>query len=73
MSRSSGQRWVMKLSGIPVGFGPAGEVIRSPIISRTLAQTRVTAFDGQTVVFAGLITKNARVAHDAFPLSPVCR
>ncbi len=44
-------------TGIPVGFGPNGEVIRSPIINRTLAQTRVTAYDGQTVVFAGLISK----------------
>ena len=43
--------------GIPVGFGPNGEVIRSPIINTTRAQTRVSAFDNQTVVFAGLITK----------------
>ncbi len=45
-------------TGIPVGFGPNGEVIRSPLINTTRAQTRVTAFDGQTVAFAGLITKN---------------
>lgn len=44
-------------TGIPVGFGPNGETIRSPIINRTLAQTRVTAYDGQTVVLGGLITK----------------
>lgn len=44
-------------TGIPVGFGPNGETIRSPVINRTLAQTRVTAYDGQTVVLGGLITK----------------
>lgn len=44
-------------TGIPVGFGPNGETIRSPLISRTLAQTRVTAYDGQTVVLGGLIQK----------------
>ena len=44
-------------SGIPVGFGPNGEVIRSPIIDSTEAATTVTAYSGQTVVFAGLISK----------------
>lgn len=44
--------------GIPISFGPNGEAIRSPIINTTLAQTRVTAYDGQTVVLGGLITKN---------------
>lgn len=44
-------------TGIPIGFGTGGEVIRSPIINRTLAQTRVTAYDGQTVVLGGLIQK----------------
>ncbi len=34
-------------TGIPVGFGPGGETIRSPVINRTLAQTRVTAYDGK--------------------------
>ncbi len=44
-------------TGIPVGFGVNGEVIRSPIINTTRAQTRISAYDGQTVVFAGLIQK----------------
>ena len=44
-------------SGIPVGFSANGDVIRSPIINTTRAETRVSAYDGQTVVFAGLITK----------------
>ncbi|MEQ1824298.1 MAG: secretin N-terminal domain-containing protein [Pirellula sp.] len=44
--------------GVPVAFGPNGETIFSPIINQTLTQTRVTAYDGQTVVLSGLITKN---------------
>ncbi|MFO0925328.1 MAG: secretin N-terminal domain-containing protein, partial [Pirellulales bacterium] len=53
--------------GIPVGFGPNGEVIRSPLINRTLAQTRVTALDGQTVCFAGLITKTRQTKSRRIP------
>ncbi|MCY2979464.1 MAG: general secretion pathway protein GspD [Planctomycetota bacterium] len=45
-------------TGIPVGSDATGAIIKSPIISQTLAQTRVTAYDGQTVVLGGLITKN---------------
>jgi Flp pilus assembly secretin CpaC len=44
-------------TGIPVGFSANGDVIRSPIINTTRAQTRISAYDGQTVVFAGLIQK----------------
>jgi general secretion pathway protein D len=44
-------------SGVPIGFGPNGDTIRSPIINTTQAQTRVTAYDGQTVVLSGLISK----------------
>jgi type II secretion system protein D len=44
-------------TGIPVGFSATGQVIRSPIINTTRAETRVSAYDGQTVVFAGLISK----------------
>jgi type II secretory pathway component GspD/PulD (secretin) len=44
--------------GVPVGVGPNGEPILSPIINRTLLQTRVTAYDGQTVVLGGLIQKS---------------
>lgn len=43
--------------GIPVSFGPNGEVIRQPIINTTLAQTTVSARSGQTVILGGLITK----------------
>jgi general secretion pathway protein D len=45
-------------AGIPVGFGVNGEVIRSPIINSTNAQTTISAYSGQTVVFAGLIQKS---------------
>ncbi|WP_153555232.1 secretin N-terminal domain-containing protein [Roseimaritima sediminicola] len=43
--------------GIPVGFSPTGEVITSPQIQQTLAQSVVTAYSGQTVVYGGLIQK----------------
>ncbi len=45
-------------SGIPVSIAANGDPIRAPIINVTLAQTRVTAYDGQTVILGGLITKN---------------
>ncbi len=44
-------------SGIPVAFGTNGAVIRSPVINTTTASTTVSAYSGQTVVFAGLISK----------------
>lgn len=44
-------------TGIPVGFGSNGQVIRSPVINTTNAQTTISAYSGQTVVFAGLIQK----------------
>jgi Flp pilus assembly secretin CpaC len=47
--------------GIPIGFqtGLTGQAqaIEAPIFNQTLAQTRVTAYDGQTVILGGLITK----------------
>jgi len=45
-------------SGVAVGTDINGNAILSPIIFTTEAQTRVTAYDGQTVVLSGLITKN---------------
>lgn len=44
-------------TGVPVGFGPGGEVIRSPIINATSAIGRISAYSGQTVILGGLITK----------------
>ena len=47
--------------GIPIGFQIDGQgnsqPISAPIFNQTLAQTRVTAYDGQTVILGGLITK----------------
>ncbi len=45
-------------AGIPIGFGPTGEVIRSPIIDQIRAETVISAYSGQTVVFSGLISKS---------------
>ena len=54
--------------GIPVGFGASGEVIRSPIINSTEALTTVSAYSGQTVVFAGLITKSRANTRSQIPV-----
>ena len=47
-----------EVDGPTVAFGPDGEPIRSPPINRTTAQTTISARSGQTVVFAGLISKD---------------
>lgn len=44
--------------GIPVAFSE-DEVIRSPTVNLTMAQTTVSAADGETVVLGGLITKDS--------------
>jgi hypothetical protein len=54
-------------SGVPVGFGTGGQVIRQPVIDVTLAQTTISALDGQTVVFGGLITKNTQTIQRRVP------
>ncbi len=43
--------------GIPISISSTGDVIRSPRINTTRAQTTVSASDGQTIVLGGLITK----------------
>jgi len=55
-------------AGIPIGFGANGEVIRSPIINRTRADTVVSAYSGQTVVFAGLISKSRSSSRSQIPV-----
>ncbi len=55
-------------TGIPIGFGPNGEVIRSPIINTTNALTTVSAYSGQTVVFAGLISKSRSSSRSQVPI-----
>ncbi len=54
-------------TGTPVGFGTNGNIIRSPIINTTNAQTTISAYSGQTVVFAGLIQKNRQSASRRVP------
>lgn len=55
-------------AGIPIGFGANGEVIRSPIINQTRADTVVSAYPGQTVVFAGLISKTRGSTRRQIPI-----
>jgi general secretion pathway protein D len=45
-------------TGIPVFTDQAGNVVRSPQIPLTTAQTTVSARSGQTVILGGLITKD---------------
>lgn len=44
--------------GIPISINANGDVINSPIFNVTEAQTFISARDGQTIVMAGLITKD---------------
>jgi general secretion pathway protein D len=54
-------------SGIPVGFGALGQVLRQPVINLTQAQTTISALDGQTVVFGGMITQSSQVIQRRVP------
>ena len=45
-------------TGIPIFTDAGGNVIRSPQIPITTAQTIVSAKSGQTIILGGLITKN---------------
>jgi general secretion pathway protein D len=45
-------------TGIPIFTDASGNVIRSPLIPLTTAQTTVSARTGQTVILGGLITKD---------------
>ena len=52
--------------GIPIGS--AGNVpLISPKINLTMAQTTVSAMDGQTIVLAGLITEQKETVHRSVP------
>ncbi|GAB6185172.1 secretin N-terminal domain-containing protein [Thermopirellula anaerolimosa] len=44
--------------GIPISVSASGQIIRSPRINTTRAQTTVSAADGQTIILGGLITKS---------------
>ncbi|HTN77866.1 MAG TPA: secretin N-terminal domain-containing protein, partial [Pirellulaceae bacterium] len=54
-------------TGIPISINENGDVIRSPIINTTLAQTTVSARSGQTVILSGLITKNRSITSRRIP------
>ena len=53
--------------GIPVGFGALGQVLRQPVINLTQAQTTISAMDGQTVVFGGMISQSSQVVQRRVP------
>lgn len=53
--------------GIPISVSASGQVIRSPRINTTRAQTTVSAADGQTIILAGLITKSRSVTNRRIP------
>lgn len=53
--------------GTPVAVSQ-GQIIRSPRIERTYAQTTVSAMSGQTVVLGGLIAKSKDELHRKVPL-----
>ena len=55
-------------SGIPIYTGPTGQVIFSPIIDATTAQTTVAAMSEQTVVLGGLITNTETKEHHGVPV-----
>ena len=54
-------------SGTPVAVTPGGQAILSPAINTTTASTVISAHDGETVVFAGLITKSKLVNRRSVP------
>ncbi len=54
-------------TGIPIFSTPTGQIIRSPIIDNTTAQTTVSAMDGQTIVLSGLISKSKTDTHRSVP------
>ena len=55
-------------TGIPVTTDANGNVIRSPQIPRTLAQTTVLSRSGQTIVLGGLISENVTKLKDKVPV-----
>jgi type II secretion system protein D len=54
-------------TGIPISINAAGQVIRSPQILITTAQTTVAAKSGQTVILGGLITKDQEEITNRIP------
>jgi len=54
--------------GIPVSISATGQIVRSPRINTTMAQTTVSAASGQTIVLGGLIVKSKSEFHRKVPL-----
>lgn len=54
--------------GIPISVSASGQIIRSPRINQQLAQTTVSATDGQTVVLGGLLSKQITETRRQVPL-----
>ncbi len=52
--------------GIPVSISE-GQIIRSPSVNLTMAQTTVSAADGETIVLGGLITKSTSTTERRVP------
>ncbi len=55
-------------SGTVVGINPDGMAVMAAPIRKTTAETVISAQDGETVVFAGLITKDKAVARRSIPV-----
>jgi len=53
--------------GIPISISAEGEVVRSPRVDITRAQTTVSAASGQTIVLGGLITKEHQTTNRKVP------
>jgi general secretion pathway protein D len=53
--------------GVPISISVTGDVLRSPIIDTTRAQTTVSARSGQTVILGGLITKTRDTSASSIP------
>ena len=55
-------------AGIPIFSDANGNVIRSPIINETTAETTIMARSGQTVVLSGLLTETKSDARRGIPI-----
>jgi general secretion pathway protein D len=54
--------------GIPISINANGDVIRSPQIRTTVAQTTVSGRSGQTVILGGLITSSKSIFQRRVPI-----
>lgn len=54
--------------GIPVSISATGQIVRSPRINTTTAQTTVSALSGETIVLGGLLTKSSSTIRRRVPL-----